>query len=100
MNVIMDCAQSAFVSTRSLAELEDALCDGGATSKVTKSLETLVKQKGVDTQTAHDATLMSTTHSNLKITSVSILHCCHCITSVIVWVKFDLFLNDHMMFQD
>ncbi len=32
VNVIMDRAQSAFASTRSLAELENALiCDGGAT---------------------------------------------------------------------
>ncbi len=69
MNVIMDRAQSAFVSTRSLAELKEALiCDGGATSTPTKSLEncTLVKQKVVDIQTAHAATLMSTTHSCLK----------------------------------
>ncbi len=33
MNMIMDCSESAFVSTRTLADMEDALiCDGGATS--------------------------------------------------------------------
>ncbi len=69
INVIMDRAQSAFVSTRSLAELEGALiCDGGATSTLTRSLEncTLVEQKVGDIQTAHSATLMSTTHHYLK----------------------------------
>jgi hypothetical protein len=65
----MDRAQSAFVSTRSLAELEDALiCYGGATFTLTRSLEhcMLVKQKVVDFQTAHGAPLMSTTHRCLK----------------------------------
>jgi hypothetical protein len=65
----MDHAQSAFVSTRSLAELEDALiCDGGATSTLTRSLKNsaLVKQKVVDIQTAHGARLMSTSNQCLK----------------------------------
>ena len=40
MNIIMDRSESAFVSTRILADMEDALiCDGGATSILTKSLE-------------------------------------------------------------
>ncbi len=44
------------------------ICDGGATSTLTRSLEicTLVEQKVVDIQTAHGATLMSTTHLCLK----------------------------------
>jgi hypothetical protein len=46
MNIIMACSESAFVSTRIIADMEDALiCDGGATSTLTKSLKncTLVK---------------------------------------------------------
>jgi hypothetical protein len=40
MNIITDCPESAFVSTRVLEDMEDALiCDGGATSTLTKSLE-------------------------------------------------------------
>ncbi len=40
MNIIMDRSQSAFVSTRILADMEDALIyDGGATFTLTKSLE-------------------------------------------------------------
>ena len=65
MNIIMDLSESAFVSTRALADMEDALiCDGGATSTPTKSLEnsTLIKQKVVEIQTAHGGTQMSTTH--------------------------------------
>jgi hypothetical protein len=61
----MDRSESAFVSTRILADMEDALiCDGGATSTLTKSLEnsTLIKQKVVEIQTAHDGTQMSSTH--------------------------------------
>ena len=69
MNIIMDRSESAFVSTRILADIEDALiCDGGATSTLTKSLEncTLVQQKVVEFQTAHCGTQMSTTHCCLK----------------------------------
>jgi hypothetical protein len=48
INVIMDRGQSAFVSTRSLAELEDALiCDGGATSTLTRLLENRTEESGV-----------------------------------------------------
>jgi hypothetical protein len=69
MNVIMDRAQSAFVSTRSLAGLEIALiCDSGATSALTRSLEDCmrVERKVVDIQTAHGATLISTAHRFLN----------------------------------
>jgi hypothetical protein len=69
MNIILERSESAFVSTRALADMEDALiCDGGATSTLTRSLKNcaLVKQKVVDIQTAHGATLMSTTHHCLK----------------------------------
>jgi hypothetical protein len=76
-----DRSESAFVSTRILADMEDAfklICDGGATSTltVTKSLEnsgcTLVKQKVVEIQTAHwhhdGGTQMNTsTHCCLKM---------------------------------
>ncbi len=65
----MDRPVSAFVSTRALADMEDGfMCDGGATSTLTKSLEncTLVQQKVVDIQTAHGGTQMSTTHRCLK----------------------------------
>ena len=64
-NSIMGHAHSAFVSTRSIDEMEDALiCDGGATCTLTKSLEncTLCKPKVVEIQTAHGATIMRTTH--------------------------------------
>ncbi len=50
--------------------MEDALiCDGGATSTLTKLLEncTLVKQKVVEIQTAHGGTQMNTTHRCLKM---------------------------------
>jgi hypothetical protein len=73
MNIIMDRSESAFVSTRALADMEDALiCDGGATSTLTKSLEncTLVKQKVVEIQTAHGGTQMSATHRCLKTYNV------------------------------
>ena len=56
---------SAFVSTRSIDDVEDTLiCDGEATCTLTKSLEncTLCKQKVVEIQTAHGATIMRTTH--------------------------------------
>jgi hypothetical protein len=56
MNIIIDRPESAFVSTRVLADMEDALmCDGGATSTLTKSLGncTPVQQKVEDIQTAH-----------------------------------------------
>ncbi len=69
MNIIMDLSESAFVSTRALADREDALiCDGGATSTLTKLLEncTLFQQKVVEIQTAHGDTQMSTTHCCLK----------------------------------
>ena len=71
-NYIMGSAHSAFVSTRSVEDVEDALiCDGGATCTLTKTLEncTQCKPKVVDIQTAHwaqGATLMSTTHLCLK----------------------------------
>ena len=69
MNRIMDCPESAFVNTRVLADMKDALiCDGGATPTLTKSLEncTLVQQKVVDIQKAHGGTQMSTTHCYVK----------------------------------
>ena len=62
-------AHSAFVNTRSVSDVEDALiCDGGATCTLTKTLEncTQCKPKVVDIQTAQGATLMSTTHLCLK----------------------------------
>ena len=62
-------AHSAFVSTRSVVDMEDVLiCDGGATCTLTKTLEncTQCKPKVVDIQTAQGATLMSTTHLWLK----------------------------------
>jgi hypothetical protein len=65
----MDRPESAFVSTRVFADMEDALiCDGGATSTLTKSLEncTLGQQKVVDIQTAHSGSQMSTTYRCLK----------------------------------
>ena len=69
MNIIVDRPESAFFSTRVLADMEDALiCDGEATSILTKSLEncTLVQQKVVDMQTVHGGTQMSTAHHCLK----------------------------------
>jgi hypothetical protein len=69
MNKIMDLPESAFVSAGVLADMEDAsICDGEATSALTKSLEnsTLVQQKVVDIQTAHGDSQMSTTHHCLK----------------------------------
>ena len=58
-------AHSAFVSTRSIEDMEDE-CGGGATQActLTKSLEncTLRKPKVVEVQTAHGATKMNTTH--------------------------------------
>ena len=68
-NYIMSHAHSAFVSTRSVSDMEDALiCDGGATCILTKTLEncTQSKSKVVDIQTVQGATLMSTTHLCLK----------------------------------
>ena len=62
---IMGHAQSAFVSTRSINDIEDALiCNGGATCTLTKSLEncTLCKPKVVEVQMEHGATIMRTTH--------------------------------------
>ena len=58
-NFVMGHAHSAFVSTRSIDDMEDALiCDGGATCTLTKSLEncTQCKPKVAKIQTAHDAT--------------------------------------------
>ena len=55
-NFIMGHAHSAFVSTRSIEDMEDSLiCDGRATCTLTKTLEncTLCKQKVVEIQTAH-----------------------------------------------
>ncbi len=69
MNIIMNRPESAFISTRVLADIEDALiCDGGATFTLTKSLEncTRVQQKVADIQTAYGGTLLSTTHRCLK----------------------------------
>jgi hypothetical protein len=65
----MDRTQSAFVSTRSKAGLEDALiCDGWATYTLTEPLErcTHVRPKVMDIQKAHGATSMSTFHLCLK----------------------------------
>ena len=62
-------AHSAFVSTRSIDNMEYSLiCDGGATCTLTKSLEncTQCKQKVVEIQTAHGATIMRTTHLCFK----------------------------------
>ena len=59
-NFIMGHAHSAFVSTRSIDDMEDSLiCDGGATYTLTKNLEncTQYKQKVVEIQTAHCATI-------------------------------------------
>jgi hypothetical protein len=70
MNIILDHPERAFVSTRVLADMEDALiCDGEATSILTKSLEncTLVQKKMVDIQTAHGGTQMSTSYHCLKM---------------------------------
>ncbi len=68
-NYIMGHAHSAFVSTRTISEMEDALiCDGGATCTLTRTLEncTQCKLKVVEIQTAQGATIMSTTHLCLK----------------------------------
>ena len=68
-NYIMGHAHSAFVSTRTMSDMEDALiCDGGATCTLTKTLEncTQCKPKVVEIQTAQGATIMSTTHLCLK----------------------------------
>ncbi len=68
-NYIMGRAHSAFVSTKSVEEMEDTLiCDGGATCTLTKILETCTqcKLKVVEIQTAEGATIMSTTHLCLK----------------------------------
>ena len=79
MNIIMDRSESAFVCTRILAEEDALICDGGATSTLTKSLEncTLVKQKVVEIQTAHCGTQMSTTHRCLKTYYV-----CDCLVEI------------------
>ncbi len=64
-NYIMGRAHGAFVSTRSVADMEDALiCHGGATCTSTKTLEncTQCKLKVVDIQAVQGATIMSTTH--------------------------------------
>ena len=91
---IMGHAHSAFVSTRSIDEMEDALiCDGGATSSctLTKSLEncTLCKPKVAEIQTAHGATIMRKTYlcykTNLLKTD---------------WEKSDQLLSKHMWCQD
>ena len=68
-NILMDRAHSAFVSTRSMQDVEEALiCVGRATSTLTKTLETcmLPKPNAVDIKTAHGATTMSATHQCLK----------------------------------
>ncbi len=68
-NYIMGYAHSAFVSTRTMLDMEDTLrCDGGATCTLTKTLEncTQCKPKVVEIQTAQGATMMSTTHPCLK----------------------------------
>ena len=56
-NFIMGHAHSAFVSTRSIEDMEDALiCDGGATCTLTKCLgnrtPSLCKPKVVEVQTS------------------------------------------------
>ncbi len=64
-NFIKGQAHSAFVSTRSIEDLENAfLCYRGATCTLTKSLKygTLRKSKVVENLTAHGATLMSIKH--------------------------------------
>ncbi len=53
-NFIMGRSHNAFVSTKSIVEIEDALiCDGGATRTFTKTLEycILCKPKVVEIQT-------------------------------------------------
>ena len=58
-NYIMGHAHSAFVSTRSVSDMEDTLiCDGGATCTLTKTLEncTQCKPKVVDIQTLKHVT--------------------------------------------
>ena len=60
-------AHSAFVSTRTISDMEDALiCDGGATCTLTRTLENCTQPKVVEIQTAQCATIMSTTHLCLK----------------------------------
>ncbi len=66
---IMGHAHSAFVSTRTMSDMEDALiCDGGATCTLTKTLENCAqcRPKVVEIQTAQGATITSTTHLCLK----------------------------------
>ncbi len=68
-NYIIGHAQSAFVSTRSVADMEGALiCDGGATCTLTKTLENCPqsKPKVMCIPKAQGVTLMSTTHLDLK----------------------------------
>ena len=68
-NFIMGRALSAFVSTRPIADMDGRLIgDDGATSTLTKTLEnyTLCKPKVMGIQTAHFATLMSTSHLCLR----------------------------------
>ncbi len=68
-NYIIGRAHSAFVSTRSVVDMKDALiCDGGATCTLTKTLEncTQCRQKVVEIQTVQGATIMSTIHLCLK----------------------------------
>ncbi len=69
-NYIMGRAHSAFVSTRSVAGMEDAsICDGEATFTLTKTFTltleycTQCKLKVVEIQTAQGATIMSTTYA-------------------------------------
>ena len=60
---------SAFVSTRSVADTEDALiCDGGATCNLTRPLKIVhsANRRRWTFQTAQGATLMSTTLFCLK----------------------------------
>ena len=69
-NYIMGHAHSAFVSTRSVSDMEDAsISDGGAKCTLTKKkLEncTQCNPKVLDIQTAQGATLVSTTRLCLK----------------------------------
>jgi hypothetical protein len=93
-NYIMGHAHSAFVSTRTMSDMEDALiCDRGlgAACTLTKTLEncTQCKPKVVEIQTARGATIMSTTHVCLKTYFVKIS-----------WNKFVQLLSKHMLFQD
>ena len=91
-NYIMGHAHSAFVSTRTMSDMEDALiCGGGATFTLTKTLEnrTQCKPKVVEIQTVQGATITSTIHLCLKTYYVQDL------LGEIVQL-----FSKHMLFQD